>query len=1017
MTALAGAEAFKAAKQLLKQKRLLGAWRDRQHRICAVFKAGDLPEVHCAVQTGDEPLCECSCHEGGNLCAHAVAVIMYASRFQLKLQWEEENPNYYRGLRCQTLEQLAGRGQRQSAELHLNVVCASPHAPSKWENMLLSVRLKTRSKEYIGNQNNLQQLYFEKSLNVVLKFDDFSLHEQQIIRFLALHGEAENSNITLSAENTAEFFHVLPGFTRFFRQGRRITVHPDRAEAVLVREGGKVAPGLKYKAAVLPFAGARVIAGRAGCWVGRDDEYFFTGGNCETGFLRSFFRSPVQEKGAFSDFPLPVLNAGNMELEELTPELMLDAAWQADGTLLFAFDYLYRAADGVAVLAPGSGSLGSGNGRFWKRNREFEYSVEAELTLFCGEEPLEPGRFAIASTAQAALLLDRVVPELLAIYKNAHLSASLAGMLNGVSGLPQLEFSCKLLKKAGDFFQISYTLGVAGQPVLWDEVAECALQFSSCLFSGGKLVKLSAALGVFMRAAANGMIRHVDSGCCVFDLPCCNAAYFNALAADIPGAAIAELNNFPLDAAVAVKGRGFEFHGELRSYQQEGVAFMQFLADRNFNALIADEMGLGKTVQLLALLASRLSPEMPPALIVCPASLVANWEREAGRFVPDMRTVAPVGSNRKAVIADPGSFDLLILSYTAARLANKELRKINFSFLALDEAQHIKNPGSGNARNCKDLRAMHRVVLTGTPLENSPEDLWSVMDFLQPGMLGTLPAFRRRYGAINDSPELQKDLSLRIAPFVKRRTKKEVAADLPMRSEQLIFCDFSESQRALYDAVLQEGRENLAAAASDDSRYGAELFATLLRLRQVCCHPALLPDGSGAEMPSAKIELLLELLDESIDSGHKILLFSQFTSMLKLIVPELEKRSIPFEYLDGTTRNRQQHIDNFNQNEDIPLFLLSLKAGGTGLNLTSADTVIIYDPWWNPAAELQAADRTHRIGQTRPVSISRLVMRNSIEEKILALQARKRELFFNLVENPAATTGKLSLAELNKLLY
>jgi len=398
-----------------------------------------------------------------------------------------------------------------------------------------------------------------------------------------------------------------------------------------------------------------------------------------------------------------------------------------------------------------------------------------------------------------------------------------------------------------------------------------------------------------------------------------------------------------------------------------------------------------------------------PSLIVCPASLLTNWAREAARFVPGFRVAAPVGGEREEVLTK-GGFDLLILSYAAVKLAQNALKKYHFEFLVLDEAQHIKNPGSTNARNCKNIHASHRVVLTGTPLENSPEDLWSVMDFLHPGLFGSLPSFRRRYSNIASDVELQEEFTGRIAPFIKRRTKMEVASDLPEKHENIICCDMSEEQRKLYAKILADNHSALENGGS------AELFALLLRLRQCCCHPALLPEFYGQEnMPSAKTELLFEILQQTIDSGHKVLIFSQFTSMLKLLTPKLAELGIPYEYLDGSTRDRQDRVDRFNRDPAVPLFLLSLKAGGTGLNLTAADTVIIYDPWWNPAVELQAADRTHRIGQTRPVTTVKLVMRNSVEEKVLLLQQKKRELFHSLVENPAASGG-ISLAELRALM-
>ncbi|MGE4565996.1 MAG: DEAD/DEAH box helicase, partial [Victivallaceae bacterium] len=275
-------------------------------------------------------------------------------------------------------------------------------------------------------------------------------------------------------------------------------------------------------------------------------------------------------------------------------------------------------------------------------------------------------------------------------------------------------------------------------------------------------------------------------------------------------------------------------------------------------------------------------------------------------------------------------------------------------------------------------------------------------------------AFRSTYGDLRDNPELQEDLANRIAPFLKRRTKAEVCAELPPKEERMIFCDMHGEQRALYETLRETGRKQLADCERSDKRINAEIFTTLLRLRQTCCHPALLPDSPSA--PSAKFELLQELVLEHIDSGHKLLLFSQFTSFLAKITEWLDRDKIAYEYLDGSTRNRQDRVDNFNNNAEIPIFLLSLKAGGTGLNLTSADTVILCDPWWNPAVELQAADRTHRIGQSRPVTSLKLLVRDSIEEKILALQEKKQQMFDNVIDNPSIAATKFTIEDLKFLL-
>ena len=304
-------------------------------------------------------------------------------------------------------------------------------------------------------------------------------------------------------------------------------------------------------------------------------------------------------------------------------------------------------------------------------------------------------------------------------------------------------------------------------------------------------------------------------------------------------------------------------------------------------------------------------------------------------------------------------------------------------------------------------------MLSGTPLENSPEDLWSIMDFLQPGMLGTLAEFRRTYcGSAAADPELKQELAARTSPFIKRRTKSRVAPDLPSRSELTLYCELAPEQRKLYDDTLLRGRELIR--RGDRDRNGAAIFEVLLRLRQICCSPRLLPGKIGENIPSAKEELLTELLHENIDSGHKMLLFSQFTSMLQLLTPELDAAGIVYEYLDGATRDRQKRVDRFNRDDAVRLFLLSLKAGGTGLNLTAADTVIIYDPWWNPAVESQAADRTHRIGQTKPVNILKLVVKDTIEEKVQLLQEHKRRIFADVVADPAAAGG-FTLEELAML--
>lgn len=368
------------------------------------------------------------------------------------------------------------------------------------------------------------------------------------------------------------------------------------------------------------------------------------------------------------------------------------------------------------------------------------------------------------------------------------------------------------------------------------------------------------------------------------------------------------------------------------------------------------------------------------------------------------------------------SCDVCICSYALAKRDAEKLHDFHFQYLVLDEAQHIKNPASINAQICKQIAADHKLVLTGTPLENSAEDLWSIFDFLHPGLLGSLRSFRAKYADIAKNQELGQELSRIIAPFILRRKKMEVCTELPQKVEQELYCDMENGQLKLYReyeeaARMQclELRSASGVTGEGQNRKRMEILTALLRLRQICCAPELLPDGeSGA--PSAKFELFQEVLLESLDSGHKVLVFSQFTSMLKLMRSWLDSEGIAYEYLDGSTKDRMERVDSFNASADIQVFLLSLKAGGLGLNLTSADTVILYDPWWNPAAEAQAMDRSHRIGQTKNVTCLKLFVRGTVEEKVLSLQKKKQELFGALVEDSAAALGGMTLDDFEFLL-
>jgi SNF2 family DNA or RNA helicase len=452
----------------------------------------------------------------------------------------------------------------------------------------------------------------------------------------------------------------------------------------------------------------------------------------------------------------------------------------------------------------------------------------------------------------------------------------------------------------------------------------------------------------------------------------------------------------------------------VRPYQRQGVAWLQFLRENMFGGILADEMGLGKTLQTLAFLNTcRLLGKLSgPVLIVCPTSLVFNWLAEARRFTPDLKAIALHGTNRHSQFDQASQSDLVITSYALLRRDAERYRSLEFDTVVLDEAQHIKNRETQNAQAVKAVRTGHRLVLTGTPLENSVLDLWSIFDFLMPGYLGSATDFRERYEQpiMRDKDEaVQARLCRRLRPFILRRLKSEVARDLPAKLEQISFCELTDEQADLYQQVLAASRKEVldAVGAQGLAKSRMVVLNALLRLRQICCDPRLLKleHAQFTDDSSGKLALFSELLEEAIDGGHRVLVFSQFVSMLALLKARLAAESVGFCYLDGATTNRGSVVERFQSDASVPVFLISLKAGGLGLTLTGADTVVHFDPWWNPAVEDQATDRAHRIGQTRVVTSYKLISRGTVEEKILALQQKKRGLI------KATLGGEDSLAE------
>ena len=465
------------------------------------------------------------------------------------------------------------------------------------------------------------------------------------------------------------------------------------------------------------------------------------------------------------------------------------------------------------------------------------------------------------------------------------------------------------------------------------------------------------------------------------------------------------------------------FQATLRGYQEQGLAWLQFLRTAGLGGVLADDMGLGKTVQALAHLAVEQAAGRldRPALVVCPTSLVPNWQAEAARFAPSLRTLVLHGPDRAAGFAAISQHDLVVTTYPLLSRDHAVLAAQEWHVVVLDEAQTIKNPLAATSKLARTLRARQRLCLSGTPLENHLGELWSLFDFLLPGLLGDRKQFGWRYrGPIEKAGNVERQalLAQRIAPFLLRRTKEQVASDLPPKTEIAEAVEMGQGQRAIYEGIRLAMHAKVRAAIARRGLAGSGIIIldALLKLRQACCDPRLLKlaTAKAAKAGSAKLERLLEMLPQMLEEGRRVLLFSQFTSMLALIEAELTRLALPYVLLTGDTRDRTLPVRRF-QSGEVALFLISLKAGGVGLNLTAADTVIHYDPWWNPAVEDQATDRAHRIGQDKPVFVHRLVTAGSIEEKMEVLKQRKQALATGVLDGTAATALALTEGDLDVL--
>ncbi|HEX3019303.1 MAG TPA: DEAD/DEAH box helicase [Chitinispirillaceae bacterium] len=587
-----------------------------------------------------------------------------------------------------------------------------------------------------------------------------------------------------------------------------------------------------------------------------------------------------------------------------------------------------------------------------------------------------------------------------------------------------------------DWFEVNGTCDYDGETVSIPEILEALRKKKEFIeLSGGKLGILPTEwLSKYGRLASMGetedeTIRFKKSQTLLVDLLLADQPAVNC--DEIFKSIRTSLHNF---TGITPENESEKFCGQLRNYQREGMGWLAFLNQFGFGGCLADDMGLGKTIQVLAFLQKqsitspaslkkpnsskkRSEPVKVPSLVVTPRSLIYNWFNEASKFTPDLKVLDYSHSQRATTKVDFSEYDLILATYGTLIRDIESLSNFHFNYVILDEAQAIKNANTVASKAVRLLNGNNRLALSGTPVENHLSDLWSIFEFLNPGILGTASVFK---GAKKDnSPdEIECELLRKVLrPFILRRTKSQVAVDLPVKSEELIICEMEPLQRKQYDQLKEYYKSSLQKKIKQSglNRSKIHILEALLRLRQSACHPGLI-DNNLSCITSAKLDTLIAQLTELKEEGHKSLVFSQFTSMLAIIRDKLDESRIKYEYLDGSTRNRQEVVDRFQNEPDCNTFLISLKAGGVGLNLTAAEYVFIFDPWWNPAAEMQAIDRTHRIGQTKPVFAYKLICKDTVEEKIIELQKSKRFLAESVITTDESVLSSITSEELELLL-
>ncbi|MDT8391835.1 MAG: SNF2-related protein [Lentisphaeria bacterium] len=930
-------------------------------------------------------------------------------------------------------------GVGAAARLDIEIAGDAPDLESRWNRLEFRVNMVYGRRKF--SASNMKRLIEVGTASGGMRLTDFSVQEQQFMRFLLTQAETVGTRHVLNSHDAADAFHCLVNFPYLTCAQGQITVHAEILSPRFLAEPENnhfiITPRFELPGhGLLPQKGLKTIVGRGGAWIGLGTDYWWLPGVTDAAWLRGLISEESLSLSAEdmdrlaagcenARFPAKLMPAHErVELHatkgQCSPILTLD--WVAVGiSARLEFEY-----GGKRVDADGPPLIWEKK-RFVSRDDKAEKKAERVLRRvgFTGY-PGRQGMFILREPEKLHAFLEKGVDKLDTRWQVYYSNRFSANRRNSTD----IRMAATTKAENHDWFELDLDLQtVDGELIPLEAVLKAMRDEDTFIqLKSGAVAKLPDGLRHSLDMLMGRTVAQTG-----------NTVRFGSYAANAVDVALRPFSLTDggrwrqlcdrLLQPVTTEGLHLtpRLESTLRDYQREGVAWMRLQEECGFHGILADEMGLGKTIQALSTLCRRRRTGESAgraSLVVCPTSLVENWLVEAEKFAPELQVGVIHGPDRAERLAAIDSFDLIITSYALLRRDTEEYGKYEFDYVILDEAQHIKNPETANAKTCKSLRSRHRLILTGTPIENSLHELWSLFDFLLPGMLGTRKRFREEFelqAANGLRADVARELSAMIRPFILRRSKKDVCSQLPPKIEQVMYCELSDLQRQMYRDILAASHQMLKQAKEEgfnNARF--DLLGLLMRMRQICCHPALLPAALQPQidepLPSAKMDLLKEIIFQAIDSDSRMLIFSQFTGMLKLIRPWLEEQNIRYQYLDGSTKDRLKRVNDFNEDPSIPVFLISLKAGGTGLNLTGADTVIHYDQWWNPMVEDQATDRSHRIGQKKSVTSIKLVARNTVEEKILALQADKRELFNQLLAGAQTKLGELKPEDFDFLL-